>query len=186
MTLDFARRCADRLLERMGSVCVRVEVAGSIRRRRPVVGDIDLVAVPIMSRSRDLFGTLGPEVNKSAEAIRNWCTEGCWTLAKDGPSYMVWIAKGIQVDLWWATEETFGTLLLCRTGSAQHNIWLCERAKAAGGKWNPHHGLYLPGRSVLAKTETEIYQALGLPFLDPETQRDPHAYREFDRLPLAA
>lgn len=184
MTLDFAKRCADRLVERLKPVCHEVAVVGSIRRGRPEVGNVDLVAVPIMSKDRDLFGNPGPARNCAAEAVMQWATEGRWTVVKHGPSYIVWTAKTVQVDLWWATPETFGTLVLCRTGSAQHNIWLCERAKVAGGKWNSHHGLYLPGGRVVAKSEEEIYEALGLPFLDPLTQRDPPNFRQFDRLPI--
>jgi DNA polymerase/3'-5' exonuclease PolX len=79
--------------------------------------------------------------------------------------------KGVQVDFYWARQESFGTYWMCRTGSREHNIWLAEIAKEAGGKWHPYVGLHLNHR-VIAQTEADIYGALDLPFLDPATDRD--------------
>lgn len=168
MTLSFAERCAVRLVEWLSPKSERLEVAGSVRRRRPQVGDIDLVCVPKIDRSTDLFGAQLAVRNLAADEVRRRCKEEGWTIRSDGEHYMVWDARGVQVDLWFATPERIGTLLLCRTGSKEHNIWLAERAIAFGGKWNPHHGLYLPGRARVADCEGAIYDALALPLIAPE------------------
>lgn len=169
MTLVYAQRCADRLLDWLMPYCELVRVAGSIRRGRPEPNDIDLVAIPKIDFERDLLGQPVRTRNLAENAIRMRAGEEHWELGKCGPQYMVWVAKGVQVDLWFATPGTWGTLLLCRTGSKEHNIWLAQRAKVAGGHWNPHHGLTIHGGTVGAM-EVDIYEALGLQYIEPENR----------------
>lgn len=182
MKLDFARRCADRILERLGPFADRIEVAGSIRRRRPEVGDVDLVAIPKLAVSRDLLGAETVSGNFLAEEVQAWCAKSAWKFRTAGAEYMSWTAgeAQIQVDLWMTTEAAFGSVLLCRTGSAAHNTWLATRALEMNAKWHPHRGLY-HGLRCIGKTEEEIYTTLGLPFLDPVTDRDAPAFLRFRR-----
>lgn len=171
MPLSKGRLCADRLTGWLGPFCERIEVAGSIRRGRPEVGDVDLVAIPKVLEDADMFGTVTGRRNLAAEAIRARVQKEGWTLSKDGADHLSWLAKTIQVDLWFATPRTWGSVLLCRTGSAQHNIWLAERAKAKGGHWNPHHGLRIPGQAhVVSETEDAIYQALEIAPIAPHAR----------------
>ncbi|MBX3747299.1 MAG: hypothetical protein KF833_18475 [Verrucomicrobiae bacterium] len=176
MTLAFAERCVERLAARLQPFSERMAVVGSIRRRRAEVGDIDLVAIPKVEQEPDLLGTVVTQRNLLAAEVGSWCQAEGWPLTKDGSSYLSWIARGVQVDLWFATPAIWGSLLLCKTGSKEHNVWLCMRALDLGGKWNPHHGLYLDGR-VVGEDEALIYRALGLPFLDPILERDEPAFR---------
>lgn len=172
MTLEFAQRCADRLMDWLSPLAERIEIAGSIRRRRPDVGDIDLVAIPKVEMERDLLGSMQARRNLMAAEVRSRCGAEGWELQRDGEQCMIWVAKGVQVDLWFASHDTWGTLLLCRTGSRAHNIQLAMRAMDQGGKWNPHHGLFF-GRTRIAASEESIYAALDLPMLDPARHRDP-------------
>src|SRR5262252_2157090 len=57
-TLDVASRVASELVERIADTCVRVEIAGSIRRKRPTVRDIDIVCVPKVAAMLDMFGEM--------------------------------------------------------------------------------------------------------------------------------
>jgi DNA polymerase (family X) len=171
-TLQYGRACAEKLLPWLTPYCDRLEIAGSLRRQRRDLGDIDLVAIPKLEMERDLLGAPLTPKNLCAHAIRARCLEKAWPMVKWGPQYLVFEADGVQVDLWFATAETFGSVLMCRTGSKEHNIWLAQLAADRGGHWNPHHGLRLPGhRTVFAREEHEIYAALGRPFLEP-TLRD--------------
>ena len=61
--------------------------------------------------------------------------------------------------------SNFGILLLARTGSAMHNVWL---AQAAGLHFNPHRGLLRRGALIASAEEVEIFKALGLRFIPPE------------------
>ena len=76
------------------------------------------------------------------------------------------VYKGEQIDLYFATPETWGTLVLIRTGSAEHNIKLSMIAQKKGLKLS-HGGLSKNGQ-VIASTEKEIFEALDLPYVEPE------------------
>lgn len=64
----------------------------------------------------------------------------------------------------------FGSLLLFRTGSVRHSQWLQQRAVRLGMRWNPAFGLYRERQLIAADTEDEIYQALGVQFVEPEAR----------------
>lgn len=179
MNLGFATRCAARIAERFGPFAERIQVAGSIRRRRPEVGDIDLVAIPKVSAGRDLFGAPQDPRNLLADEVRRVCTAEGWSLIRDGVEFSIFESRGVQVDLWYATQETFASIFLCRTGSKEHNVWLAMRALGRDSKWVPNRGLYVSGRPVPAENEEAIYAALGLPLLDPVTGRDEPAFRRY-------
>ena len=177
MNLPFARRCADRLLEWLGPYCERIEVAGSVRRERPAPADIDLVVIPKRVEERDIFGEVVAKKNAAWIEIQRRAKADAWEITKSGADMVQWVAKGVQVDLWWAEPPYWGTILLCRTGSREHNIWLAEYAKSRGGKWHPHAGLYM-GNHRESETEDGIYRILGM---DPI----PPARREANLLPFA-
>ena len=75
-----------------------------------------------------------------------------------------------QVDLYFATPETWATLLLIRTGSTANNVHLCSIAKARGWKLKADgQGLFNEkGDLVASHSEEEIFEALGLKYLPPE------------------
>lgn len=92
-------------------------------------------------------------------------------------------SKGIDLDIYVATPETWATLLLIRTGSAAHNIRLCSRAKNMGMKLHADgSGLFSIREKVnfygaverrdeellASNSEEEIFKALGLPYEEPE------------------
>lgn len=171
MKLPFAQRCADRLVEWLRPISDRVEVAGSIRRRRPEPGDIDLVVIPKIEIEKDIFGAPLKPVNLTWREIDRRATADGWKVLRAGSEIVSWTHAGVQVDLWFTVPEYWGTVLLCKTGSKEHNIWLANYAIAQGGKWHPGHGLYLNHRRV-SETEEAIYAALKVPYLPPE-RREP-------------
>ena len=163
-----ARLSSQALLEWLAPVTERQVIAGSIRRGRPDIGDIDLVAIPRMDVTKDLLGNVASSTNLLTQEIRRRVgVEPQWTVLKTGPEVWIFQAKAWQVDLWMATPERWGTLLLWRTGSREFNIQLAERAIALGGKWNPHRDLYMHGR-VIGATEEAIFDALRLRPIPPE------------------
>ena len=152
MFLERAQPIADALTKRLAPYCKKVEVAGSIRRRRPRVHDIDIILIP-----NDLWSLHGEILR-----IGRVCMSGVKTC-------QVMIGE-VQVDIYFATEETWATLLLIRTGSAENNIRLCSTAKKKG--WHlaaDGTGLFNEaGARIAGDTELSIYQALGLPYQEPE------------------
>lgn len=147
-------------------MCERLVAAGSIRRRRVEVNDIDFVILP----KPGMDAPVRERIKQGKEVIR------------DGTDVMiVKLANGVQVDFFFARAQykdlleprpgNFGSLLLCRTGSKEHNIYLIEVAKAKGMRWQPHEGIYdAKGKLIASETEEEIFQALGLEFVEPENR----------------
>lgn len=166
MNLRPALLLAERIRGILAPHCERLEIAGSIRRGRAEVNDIDFVLQPRAGRDAAV-----------RELLRR-CT-----VVKDGPECMMVRSKeGVQVDVWFARGETrdmfnttpsnWGSLLLCRTGSKEHNIHLAQRARAQEMKWETSRGLVVhPDTAraavVAGATEEEIFQCLGLDFIPP-------------------
>jgi DNA polymerase (family 10) len=72
------------------------------------------------------------------------------------------------VDIYRARPETWGVLLLIRTGSIEHNIKLCSRARAMNMMLSAKKGVIKDGKVVASRTEEEIFKALEMDFVEPE------------------
>jgi DNA polymerase/3'-5' exonuclease PolX len=177
MKYERAERCSLALLQWLAPHCERIMVAGSIRRGRAHCSDIDLVVVPKQIEDRNIFGDVDRRRNATWLEIDRRCSVDKWRVERAGADIVTFHAKDVQVDLFWSTEDLWGTILLCRTGSKEHNMWLANYAKSRGGKWHPSVGLYV-GSCRYSQTEECIYHALGLTFIKPEN-------REAHLLPFA-
>ena len=126
-------------------------MAGSIRRKAPTPRDIDIVLI-----SSDPWN-LESEVLALAHPFQP---------KMSGEKLKRFNYNGVQVDLYFASEVTWATLLLIRTGSTKNNIRLCSLAKKRG--WHlaaSGAGLFdCTGERVAGDTEESIYKALGLPW----------------------
>ena len=135
----------------------KLDVAGSIRRRKETVGDLDILAVsskpkPVM----DYF------------VSRPWVVR---VLGKGEAKSSVKAENGMDVDLRVLEEKSYGAGLLYFTGSKEHNIRLRELAIKKGLKLN-EYGLFRGKKMIAGKTEEEIYKALGLEYVPPEMRED--------------
>ncbi len=151
MELERARKIAGEIVERLSPYCSRIEVAGSIRREKSIVRDIDIVLIPYDPWNLSLMvAGLGPAKVMGDKLKRiNY--------------------NGVQVDLYYATEKTWGMTLLVRTGSAAHNIKLAARAKKMGLHFSVARGIENENGVVIASlTEEEVLNALGLDYIPPE------------------
>jgi DNA polymerase (family 10) len=170
MNLDFAEKCAVRIVAWLTPYCDQIAVAGSIRRRRPLVNDVDIVLVPKSIETRDLLGTVVAAKNLATAAIaeRVMAEHWTWITGESGGQIMSFSNHGVQVDVNQATEETLGSVLICKTGSKEHNIWLARRAQSLGLHWNPIHGVFRGDRCLASRREEDVFNALGLDFIPPE------------------
>lgn len=170
MTFFKAQHYAIKISEWLSPYCERIEIAGSIRRQRAVCNDIDLVIIPKIETQRDLVNEIILQKNLCAYFLIQWCVAGRAKMGSgdiDAKNITVHLPK-CQLDVFFATEKTFGTVLLCRTGSKEHNIWLASRARERGSHWFINEGLRLPDQPhIIADSEERIYTALGLPYIDP-------------------
>jgi DNA polymerase (family 10) len=136
-----------------------LSLAGSIRRRKDTVGDIDILVTS--SKPDEVMKTFAalPEVGEVLERGRTKAS--------------VRHRDGIQVDLRVVEPESFGAALVYFTGSKQHNIRIREMAVKKGLKIS-EYGVFdeVTGRRVAGKTEEEVYRAIGLPWIPPELRED--------------
>lgn len=171
----FAREIAEDLVSELSGFCDRIEIAGSLRRRKHAVNDIDLVVIPkfIQVQDESLFGEPVRE-NLLEKKLSQLCLIGQLDLEANGSKIKRFLktvdGDTIPIDVYIANEQTWWTLLLIRTGSRNHNIKLAKRAmdlhmhlKADGS------GLLAPGGTLIPiHREEEIFRHLGLAYRPPE------------------
>ena len=172
MVLHEAEQYARALVEylKAGGGIDAIEVAGSFRRRKETIGDLDMVvsgtnAPDLISR----FGKFG-EVTHVASQGDTRST--------------VRLSSGLQVDLRVIEPACFGAALQYFTGSQAHNIELRKIAQAKKLKLN-EYGLYRGSKCIAGRTEEEVYAALGLDWIPPELRegRDEIALAREHKLP---
>ncbi|MEK7473715.1 MAG: hypothetical protein AAB668_03265 [Patescibacteria group bacterium] len=146
---------ADRIVKRLKSVkgVKQVAVAGSLRRKKKDIGDIDLIATTADSRTVMEAFVAMPEVETVHEVGKTRSS--------------VRLAHGIDCDLRVVPDKMFGSTLQYFTGDRRHNILLRERAIKQGYKLN-EYGLFKNGKLVAVPTENDIYRILGLKTPPPE------------------
>jgi DNA polymerase (family 10) len=134
------------------------EAAGSLRRMRDTVGDLDLLVATSDSkmvmeafiRRPDVARVLGHGETKSSVEFTN----------------------GLRAQLWAHPPERFGTALQYATGSKDHNVRLRELALKQGLSLSEHALTKEDGSEILCATEEEVYRTLGLPWIAPELRED--------------
>jgi len=147
----------------------RLEIAGSYRRCRETVGDIDLLVTasdsgPVMAR---FIG-----YDEVAEVLSQGSTRAS-----------VVLKCGLQVDLRVVPEASYGAALAYFTGAKAHNIALRKRAQARGLKLN-EYGVFRGDTLIAGDTEASVYAALGLPWIPPELREDRGEVEWAERAPL--
>jgi DNA polymerase (family 10) len=153
--LPLAREIEARLLEVPG--VQRAAVAGSIRRRKETIGDLDfLVTASDPERVAAEFAGM---------------TEVAHVHARGASKTLVRLASGIDADLRVVPPESWGAALLYFTGSKPHNVALRRVALARKLKLN-EYGLFRGRKAIAGRTEEEVYAALGLAFIPPELRED--------------
>ncbi len=157
--LGYALPLAEGIRERLreSGLFKAVEIAGSLRRGKETIGDIDILGISDRpEEASEAFASL-PDVEE--------------VLAKGPKKTSVRLADGIQVDLRIVPAESFGAALQYFTGSQAHNIRLRERAVSLGFKLN-EYGVFKGKERVAGRDEAEVYKALGLPWIPPELRED--------------
>ena len=146
------------LRERASSWIEKISPAGSLRRGKETIGDIDiLVTSSNPSSLMDAFTTLS-FVND--------------ILAKGETKSSILTPQGLQIDLRVVAPESFGAAIQYFTGSKSHNINLRERAIKRGLKINEYGVFTQEGKKIAGEREEEVYHCLDLSFIPPELRED--------------
>jgi len=157
--LSEALPIADAIVEHLKSSApvTRIDVAGSLRRRKESVGDIDILV--LSERPTDVTDAFVsyPDVSD--------------VLLRGDTKTSIRLTNGFQVDLRLLPIESYGAGLQYFTGSKDHNVHLRSIAQRAGMKLN-EYGLFKGEELVAGAEESEIYQSLGLQFIPPELRED--------------
>lgn len=154
--LGRARRLAEQILEKLRSLPVvkRAEAAGSLRRGKETVGDLDLVVI-----SEDA----GAVMDAFAAMV-----EPAHIVVKGPTKTSVRWDGRFQVDLRCVEEHSFGAAMQYFTGSKDHNVVLRGRAERLSCKLNEYALLDALGQPIAGQDEEGIYKVLGLPWIAPE------------------
>lgn len=166
------------LKAKLAPACFRIEVAGSVRRKRADCGDVELLCIP--KPSDNLFHTdaLDEAVSKLLGGLLPTLAlrpsiKGVTTY---GPKnkLLIHLPSGIGVDIFSADVENFGMSLLVRTGSREFNIRVMARLKALGmaGHAYPSPGqggiTSHSGEEIACPDEETVFRNLGWPYILPE------------------
>jgi len=137
----------------------RVSIAGSLRRMKETIGDLDLLAA-----------SKQPGQVMAAFTAAPFCSR---VLASGPTKSSILTPEGLQVDLRVVAPESFGAALQYFTGSKEHNVRLREMASRRGFKVN-EYGVFrnTTNRRIAGREEADVYRALGLPWIPPELRED--------------
>ena len=163
--LDDVDESAQKLMayiSRMDKIVESVTPAGSLRRGKETIGDLDLLVTMRPGRDKQ------KDVDEVAEHILKYPGID-QTLAHGENKVSVILGNGLQVDVRLLEKECFGAALLYFTGSKEHNVVLRGRARDMGWTLNEYALTTLKGgRFVAGKTEKDIYEKLRLDYVEPE------------------
>ena len=161
LDLKEAERTADIVKTAVEANCELIEVAGSIRRQKSKIHDIDFVVVAKSDaewqKINDKLKQLKAKPNCAGNSVIK--------------AYVPCQGGLFQVDFYRAKPSTFGIHLLIRTGSADHNMWLAGHAFSNGMRLKYSEGLIKDGLAIAGETERGVFEALGLPYPLP-SQRE--------------
>lgn len=137
---------------------LEVVAAGSYRRKKETVGDIDILAIS----------------NESKKLINHFINfkEVDYIYAQGPTKAMVRLKNGLDVDLRVVSEESFGAALAYFTGSKDHNVALRELAIKKGLKLNEYGLFDKSGKMIAGRSEKDIYSSLGLQWIPPEIREN--------------
>ncbi len=132
-------------------------VAGSFRRRRETIGDLDIL---VEAGDRKKASEKILEHRSVAEVM-----------GRGEEKVTVRLRDGLQIDFRYFDAKAFGAAMMYFTGSKAHNIRLRKRAQ--GKKWKLNeYGLFRGKKRLAGRTEEDVYEKLGLPWIPPELRED--------------
>lgn len=190
--LGQARLWANELVRAMEPYCEKIRVAGSIRRECATVKDIEIVCTPklrtVSVLQQTLFGETEPERTYEINELHSWATNNdlpldlqwikpgtseisIWSIKSTGKYWRGYLpAHDMKVDVFIATPENLGAILLIRTGSAEFSQGVMEHAKrisrpCCDGQFTSS------GIPRVTPTEQDVFELLGLRYVAPLQRR---------------
>ena len=182
--LEKAIEVAETIRAALYPLCDRIEVVGSVRRRKPMVGDIEINYIPRTVSGPDrrtLFGEMF-ESDLVGEQLDTWLRELFIEKRRNVDGHEMWgasnklarhAASGIPVDFFATTEAAWWNYLVCRTGGAISNTRIASVARSRGWKWCPTCEGFMRfggpdhGRMVRMESERAVFAFVKIPYREP-------------------
>lgn len=184
--LMLARGVAEKIVDALRPACARIEIAGSIRRKKAAVGDIEIVYIPKfieVTDPSDLFGDKKILVNGADAVIDLLIKGGCLGKRLNKLGSETWgennklaveVKTELPVDLFATNAVAWWNYLVCRTGSMETNIKIASAAQKKHCQWCPTRAGFLQryasgeAKMWIMKSEEDVFEFAGLPYLKPE------------------
>ncbi len=165
---------AERIKDNLAPYCEKIEIAGSIRRKKAQVGDIEIVLIP-KAVVVDLFGRKNYDLGSLFSAVPDLDYE----FIKGGRKYRQYVHRGsrLHLDLFITTPNQWGLIFAIRTGSAQFSHWLVTKKRYGGAL--PSNYLIKDGflfdqagEVIPCTTEKEFFENIQISYIPPEQRNE--------------
>jgi len=156
-----AKEIADEVLRLLMPHVYRAEIAGSIRREKPIVGDIEIVAIAKPYE-------IGLFESGIATVVNQWeKVKGELEYGKTKYTQRI-LPEGIKLDLFFATPENWGNILAIRTGSADYSHKVLATTWVQKGYRSENGLLIKNGITFEVREERDLFERLGLEYVEPK------------------
>lgn len=189
MLLATAKELATGLLNEIAPFCLKAEIAGSIRRSKAEVKDVELCVIPKWNDGpvKDLFTQEREKVNALYEHLKEhpmieWIKPGekeviPWKIQPEGKYWRGLLLDKIKLDLFLASEINWGIIFLIRTGpAAWSRMFVTQKAK---GGWMPNdykvedgHLKKITGEIIPTKEEEDVFKICRCKFKPPQERQE--------------
>lgn len=152
---------AERVLEQLRPHTHRIQIAGSLRRKRDLIGDVEIVLIPKPYQTGLFEDGLASVVNQ-------------WEKVKGEMIYgevkytQRILPEGVKLDIFFATPETWGLVLAVRTGSAEYSHKVLAQGWSARGYKCVENYLVQNGKRYETREEIDLFNRLNIPYVEPE------------------
>jgi DNA polymerase/3'-5' exonuclease PolX len=163
MVLSQALAIAEECRAALAPSCERIEIAGSIRRGKPQVKDIALVAIPRQHVSGLFDDELVTDPDFCATVDRWQAVKG----TPEGKYTQRWLPEGIVLDLFMADADNWGLIFAMRTGSAAFSHCILATGWVRAGYRSEEGRLWKDGAIVRVREERDLFALIGVPWVEP-------------------
>lgn len=152
LSLYHAKKEAEKVINLLKPYVDNISIAGSIRRKKPFVKDIEICLIPNTSKLYELQNIVSQ-----------------WHKVKGGSKYQQYkLPSGIILDLFYATPENWGNILLIRTGSAEFSKWIMGTKTRIAGYVQRDGYLWQDNKKISCPDEETLFHLLGMKYILPK------------------
>lgn len=181
--LETAQKIAAELMDILSPHCERIEVAGSVRRKKPDVKDIELVIIPkvevefsgLFNDEENLFYPIDRFIQADDRFDYRLNKNGHRMYGDKNKLLIYHPAPGVNipVDIFAASKENFMMVKFVRTGGAENNLQVARKANSLGMNLRIYESFFEDkrGYKYIMNSEEQIYKFLDLPYLQPEERK---------------